>query len=87
MISSAKRNILEQRELFYRTTTDVNGIKREDELTRAQQRYARKRVVEGTTFSSLPGKLDHASVVAFTVGSHISSEAANRHSVYSETDF
>ncbi|KAG4071145.1 hypothetical protein HA402_003277 [Bradysia odoriphaga] len=86
MITSAKRNILEQRELFYRTTTDANGVKREDELTRAQQRYARKRIVEGTTFSSLPGKLDHASVVAFTVGSHIGGEA-NRNSIFNETDF
>ncbi len=86
MITSAKRNILEQRELFYRTTTDANGLKREDELTRPQQRYARKRIVEGTTFQSLPGKLDHASVVAFTVGSHLGTEA-NRNSIYNETDF
>lgn len=86
MITSAKRNILEQRELFYRITTDANGVKREEELTRAQQRYARKRVVEGTTFSSLPGKLDHASVVAFTVGSNFGTEA-NRNSIYNETDF
>lgn len=86
MITSAKRNILEQRELFYRATTDVNGVRREDELTRPQQRYARKRVVEGTTFSSLPGKLDHASVVAYTVGSHSGSES-NRNSIYNETDF
>lgn len=86
MITSAKRNVLEQRELFYRITTDANGVKREEELTRAQQRYARKRVVEGTTFSSLPGKLDHASVVAFTVGSQFGNEA-NRNSIYNETDF
>lgn len=86
MITSAKRNILEQRELFYRVTTDANGVKREEELTRAQQRYARKRVVEGTTFSSLPGKLDHASVVAFTVGSNSGTES-NRSSIYNETDF
>lgn len=86
MITSAKRNILEQRELFYRATTDVNGAKREEELTRAQQRYARKRIVEGTTFSSLPGKLDHASVVAFTVGSNFGTES-NRNSIYNETDF
>lgn len=87
MITSAKRNILEQRELFYRITTDANGVKREEELTRAQQRYARKRVVEGTTFSSLPGKLDHASVVAFTVGSNFYGTEANRTSIYNETDF
>lgn len=86
MITSARRNILEQRELFYRITTDANGVKREEELTRPQQRYARKRVVEGTTFQSLPGKLDHASVVAFTVGSNVDTEA-NRNSIYNETDF
>lgn len=86
MITSAKRNILEQRELFHRITTDINGVKREEELTRAQQRYARKRIVEGTTFSSLPGKLDHASVVAFTVGLNLGNEA-NRNSIYNETDF
>ncbi|KAJ6630923.1 PP2C-like domain-containing protein [Pseudolycoriella hygida] len=82
MITSAKRNILEQRELFYRVTTNANGVKREEELTKAQQRYARKRIVEGTTFLSLPGKLDHASVVAFTVGTE-----SNRNSIYNETDF
>lgn len=86
MITSAKRNVLEQRELFYRVTTDASGMKREDELTKAQQRYARKRVVEGSTFSTLPGKLDHASVVAFTVGSNSGTEA-NRNSIYNETDF
>jgi len=86
MITSAKRNILEQRELYYRVTSDANGVKREEELTKAQQRYARKRIVEGSTFSSLPGKLDHASVVAFTVGSKFGTEA-NRNSIFNETDF
>lgn len=72
MITSARRNILEQRELFYRTSTDpATGQCREVELNKLQQRAARKRVVDGATFATLPGKLDHASVVAFTVASEL----------------
>lgn len=70
MITSARRSVLEQRELYYRTVTDpVSGVRSEVELNKLQQRSARKRVVDGSTFSQLPGKLDHASVVAFTVES------------------
>lgn len=89
MITSARRNILEQRELYFRVTTDHNGIKREIELNKLQQRSARKRVVDGATFSMLPGKLDHASVVAFTVGSAIrhNSRESNKNSIFVETDF
>lgn len=89
MITSARRNILEQRELYYRITTDHMGVKREIELNRLQQRAARKRVVDGATFSMLPGKLDHASVVAFTVGSAIrnNSRESNKNSIFVETDF
>ena len=66
MITSARRNMLEQRETYVRLVTDpVTGQRREAELNRLQQRAARKRVVDSTTFQSLPGKLDHASVVAF----------------------
>lgn len=68
MITSARRSLLEQRELFYRMVTDpVTGVRSEVELNKLQQRSARKRVVDGNTFGQLPGKLDHASVVAFTV--------------------
>lgn len=67
-ITSAKRKMLEQRELYYRIVTDKDGRRKEVEYTKHQQKMARKRMVEGSTFSSLPGKLDHASIVAYTVG-------------------
>ncbi|XP_062714948.1 PP2C-like domain-containing protein CG9801 [Aedes albopictus] len=67
-ITSAKRKMLEQRELYYRFVTDKDGRRKEVEYTKHQQKMARKRMVEGSTFSSLPGKLDHASIVAYTVG-------------------
>ncbi|XP_055594745.1 PP2C-like domain-containing protein CG9801 [Uranotaenia lowii] len=66
-ITSAKRKILEQRELYYKVVTDREGHRKEVEYSKPQQKMARKRMVEGSTFSSLPGKLDHASIVAFTV--------------------
>lgn len=66
MITSAKRKMLEQRELFYKVATVVSPpdpetgkssgvIKKEIEMNRLQQRDARKRVVNGQTFSFLPG--------------------------------
>lgn len=69
MITSARRKTLEQRELFYKVVTGSDGVKREVEMNRLQHRSARKRVVDTNAFSALPGKLDHASVVAYTVGS------------------
>lgn len=68
MITSAKRKMLEQRELFYKVATVVappdpqtgtssGVIKKEIEMNRLQQRAARKRVVDGQTFSLLPGKI------------------------------
>lgn len=68
MITSAKRKILEQRELYYKIQTRADGTRCEVELNRLQHKAARKKMVDSTTFSYLPGKLDHASVVAFTVG-------------------
>jgi hypothetical protein len=68
MITSAKRKLLEQRELFYKITYDTQGQRKEVEMNRVQQRAARKRCID-THFSTLPGKLDHASVVAWNVGS------------------
>lgn len=70
MITLARRKMLEQRELFYKLTYDPEGMKKEVELTRIQQRAARKRIVDSDNFNILPGKLDHASVVAFTIGVH-----------------
>ncbi|XP_055530142.1 PP2C-like domain-containing protein CG9801 [Wyeomyia smithii] len=67
-ITAAKRKLLEQRELYYKVVTDRDGSRKEVEFTKQQQKIARKRMIEGITFSSLPGKLDHASIVAFTIG-------------------
>lgn len=67
MITSAKRKLLEQRELFWKISYDPTGQRKEVEMNRMQQRVARKRIVD-THFSTLPGKLDHASVVAWCVG-------------------
>lgn len=64
-ITAARRKLLEQKETYVRLVTDSTGQRRESELNRIQQRAARKRVVDSTTFQALPGKLDHASVVAF----------------------
>lgn len=65
-ITAARRNMLEQKDTYVRLVTDsTTGQRRESELNRIQQRTARKRVVDSTTFQALPGKLDHASVVAF----------------------
>lgn len=59
MITSAKRKLLEQRELFWKISYDPSGQRKEVEMNRLQQRAARKRMIDGH-FSSLPGKLDHA---------------------------
>lgn len=68
MITAARRGLLEQRDLYYRQTVDpVTRERGEAELTRLQQRSARKRLIDSPMFGQLPGKLDHASVVAFTV--------------------
>ncbi|EDW68191.1 PP2C-like domain-containing protein CG9801 [Drosophila virilis] len=68
MITSARRKTLEQRELFYKLSTGPDGVKREVQLNRMQHRAARKRVVDSSAFGALPGKLDHATVLAYTVG-------------------
>lgn len=66
MITAARRAMLEQRETYTRLCMDTRGSRKETELNRMQQRAARKRVVDSLPFQALPGKLDHASVVAFT---------------------
>jgi hypothetical protein len=102
MITSAKRKLLEQRELFWRTAFDANGQRKEIEMNRLQQRAARKRVVDAH-FPSLPGKLDHASVVAWAVGTEDGNNndllldtktksatlalSTNPSNIYTETDF
>ncbi|XP_055308129.1 PP2C-like domain-containing protein CG9801 [Sitodiplosis mosellana] len=92
LITSAKRKMLEQRELFYKVATVVAPpdncvLKKEIEMNRIQQRAARKRVVNSQTFSLLPGKLDHATVVAVRVPSVSESMARNDESNFVETNF
>lgn len=100
MITSAKRKLLEQREVFWKISYDASGQRKEVEMNRSQQRAARKRMVD-THFSSLPGKLDHASVVAWCVGSDDGNNndilldpksktlslSTNPSNIYTETDF
>lgn len=66
--TAAKRKLLEQRELYYKIMIGKDGLQKEVEYTKPQQKMRRKQMMEGSTFSSLPGKLDHATVVAYTVG-------------------
>lgn len=67
-ITSARRKLLEQRELYYKTIVDKDGQRKEIQFNKQQQKVARKRTTDEKTFCSLPGKLDHATIVAFTVG-------------------
>ncbi|XP_037087076.1 PP2C-like domain-containing protein CG9801 [Pollicipes pollicipes] len=57
-LTTAKRRVLEDQELY----TAGDGL----ELSRAEQRARRRRVCE--KLAVVPGKLDHATVVAFQVG-------------------
>lgn len=102
MITSAKRKLLEQRELFWKISYDPSGQRKEVEMNRPQQRAARKRIVD-THFGLLPGKLDHASVVAWCVGlddgntsnnneivlnpRHTKTLSLNPTNIFTETDF
>lgn len=76
-ITSAKRKLLEQRELYYKTVTDKDGQKKELQYNKHQQKIARKRMTDEKIFSSLPGKLDHATIVAFTAGHKKTFEETN----------
>lgn len=102
MITSAKRKLLEQRELFWKISYDAQGQRKEVEMNRLQQRASRKKIID-SHFSLLPGKLDHASVVAWTVGNEDSNNnsdllldsktkttltlSTNPSNIYTETDF
>uniref|UniRef100_A0A2M3ZGF8 Putative serine/threonine protein phosphatase signal transduction mechanism n=1 Tax=Anopheles braziliensis TaxID=58242 RepID=A0A2M3ZGF8_9DIPT len=66
-ITAAKRTLLEQRELYYKVVTGTDGSRKEIRNTVQEHKIIRKRLVDGTTFSLLPGKLDHASIVAYKV--------------------
>uniref|UniRef100_A0A2M4AAC0 Putative serine/threonine protein phosphatase signal transduction mechanism n=1 Tax=Anopheles triannulatus TaxID=58253 RepID=A0A2M4AAC0_9DIPT len=66
-ITAAKRKLLEQRELYYKMVTGADGSRKEIRNSVQEHKVIRKRLVDGTTFSLLPGKLDHASIVAYKV--------------------
>uniref|UniRef100_A0A8W7Q4T9 PPM-type phosphatase domain-containing protein n=1 Tax=Anopheles coluzzii TaxID=1518534 RepID=A0A8W7Q4T9_ANOCL len=66
-ITAAKRKLLEQRELYYKVVCSPDGTRKEVPHSAHEHKAIRKRMVDGTTFSLLPGKLDHASIVAYTV--------------------
>lgn len=62
-LTAAKRHILEDPDLYY---TTVEGSTELTELSRAEQRSRRRKMCE--KLAMVPGKLDHASVVAYQVG-------------------
>ncbi|XP_023711449.1 PP2C-like domain-containing protein CG9801 isoform X2 [Cryptotermes secundus] len=59
-LTAAKRHILEDPDLYY---TTVEGSTELTELSRAEQRSRRRKMCE--KLAMVPGKLDHASVVAY----------------------
>lgn len=67
MITAEKRKMLEQSENFHKIVIQENGVKIRVQLNRNRQRYARKKIIESSGFSMLPGKLDHASCIAWKV--------------------
>lgn len=65
-LTAAKRHILEDPDLYYAISENTsNQVK---ELSRNEQRTRRKKVCE--KLAMVPGKLDHATVVAYKVGVH-----------------
>ena len=61
-LTAAKRHILEDPDLYY---TALEGSNELTELSRAEQRSRRRKVCE--KLAMVPGKLDHATVVAYQV--------------------
>lgn len=86
MITTAKRKLLEQRESYYKMVCNEQGLRKEVEMSKNQQRAARKKVVDGEIFSSLPGKLDHATCCAWKVP-FTESAALSVLPNYTETNF
>nr|CAD7400367.1 unnamed protein product [Timema cristinae] len=64
-LTAAKRHILEDPDLYY---TVNPGSEQVTELSRTEQRTRRKKACEKLVM--VPGKLDHATVVAYTVGEY-----------------
>lgn len=89
MITTAKRKMLEQTENFYKISINENGERKQIPMSRNQQRSARKKIIEGGVFSTLPGKLDHASCVAWKVPQINQTTLLSIHtdSNFKETDF
>ncbi|XP_049953674.1 PP2C-like domain-containing protein CG9801 [Schistocerca serialis cubense] len=69
-LTAAKRHILEDPDLYYTVSENSDQLK---ELSKSEQRTRRKKVCE--KLAMVPGKLDHATVVAYKVGVHHKEEA------------
>lgn len=67
-ITAAKRRILEDPDLYYAQQKDGHMI----QLSKLEQRNRRKKMLD--KISMVPGKLDHATVVAYTVGQYTESQ-------------
>ncbi|XP_043504112.1 PP2C-like domain-containing protein CG9801 [Polistes fuscatus] len=67
-ITAAKRRILEDTDLYYAQHKDGQLM----QLSKQEQRSRRKKTLD--KISMIPGKLDHATVVAYVVGSYNPSE-------------
>lgn len=67
-LTIAKRRILEDPDLYNndRVTSETTSPKELKEITNNEQRNLRKKI--GPKLATVPGKLDHASVVAYEIG-------------------
>ncbi|XP_015602674.1 PP2C-like domain-containing protein CG9801 [Cephus cinctus] len=68
-ITAAKRRILEDTDLYYTQRKDGQLVP----LSKAEQYNRRKKIMDKN--SMVPGKLDHATVVAYVVGSYRKSQS------------
>ncbi|XP_015123234.1 PP2C-like domain-containing protein CG9801 [Diachasma alloeum] len=68
-ITAAKRRILEDADLYYSQSKDGQLV----QLSKLEQRSRRKKMLD--KMSMVPGKLDHATVVAYVVGSYGAAES------------
>ena len=63
-ITAAKRRILEDTDLYYAQHKDGELVP----LSKTEQKVRRRKTID--KISMVPGKLDHATVVAYMVGSY-----------------
>ncbi|XP_043271457.1 PP2C-like domain-containing protein CG9801 isoform X2 [Venturia canescens] len=68
-ITAAKRRILEDADLYYAQHKDGQLV----QLSKLEQRSRRKKMLD--KMSMVPGKLDHATIVAYVVGPHGATES------------